>query len=141
MGKPSRQRAAPAKPVMMDSTAVDGRNKSISPGLHFRVMRVTCWSRAGNGTVPMRGVKYWGSIAGIVVTSCSSRQEIEVISVQWYFPQRSNISVSREVSQYRGRTRGLRVKILQMQPCGRYDKTANPFSSFRVCMGTIQIKI
>ena len=54
--KPSK--SCSRKSGMMDITAVDGSNKSISPGQRFRVMRVSSWSRAGNGTVPMRGEKY-----------------------------------------------------------------------------------
>ena len=54
--KPSK--SCPAKPVMMKSTAVNGRSKSISPGKYIRVMRGTCWSRAGNGPVRMHGERY-----------------------------------------------------------------------------------
>ena len=64
----------PRKTGMMGSTEGDGSNKSISPRQRFRIMRVICWSRAGNRTVPMRGEErsIEGPIAGIVVTS---RQE------------------------------------------------------------------
>ena len=124
----------------MDSTAVDGGRESISPEQRSRVMRVTCWNRAGNRTVPMRGEKYSGFNCGDSRYKLLISPKIEIFYVQLILPQRSNISVSREVCQYRGRAHGLREDLADAF-CGRFDKTATALSSFRVCIGTIQMKI
>ena len=89
----------PRKTGMMDSTQEDGSNKSTSPRQRFRIMRMICWNRAGNCTVPLRGEEksIEGPIAGDSRYKLLTSPRIEVLSVQWNLPQGSNISVSREL--------------------------------------------